>query len=159
MNPRIIVEKYNYRGNLVFSWDGEKIYMDDKKIVIKKDWFIHDVSVGLFVFQKGDLLTEVFFFDEWYNVYMVERNGKLKGWYINLSKPALFENNKIIYTDLILDLVVDAKGNFEVLDKDEYEKIKTEIPDFVKYNIDYTLKFLVSILNRKNIDFLYKLVE
>jgi len=159
LSSRVIVEKYNYKGDFVFSWDGEKIYFDDEKIIIKKDWFIHDVSVGLFTFQRGDLLTEVFFFNKWYNAYMVERDGKLKGWYINLSKPAVFEDNKIIYTDLILDLVVDSEGNFEVLDEDEYEKIKAEIPDFVQYNIDYTLKFLVNILNDKNIDFLYELIE
>jgi protein associated with RNAse G/E len=47
----------------------------------------------------------------------------LKGWYCNITKPAVIEDDSVSYVDLALDLWVSADGTRKVLDEDELEAL------------------------------------
>jgi protein associated with RNAse G/E len=47
----------------------------------------------------------------------------LKGWYCNITKPAVIEDGHVSYVDLAVDLWVSANGARKVLDEDELEEL------------------------------------
>jgi protein associated with RNAse G/E len=79
--------------------------------------------------KRGDRFMETFYTDRWYNIFEIydRDDGALKGWYCNVSRPALFEgDNCLSYVDLALDLWVAADGTQTVLDEDEFAELELE---------------------------------
>nr|MDQ3003862.1 DUF402 domain-containing protein [Chloroflexota bacterium] len=50
-------------------------------------------------------------------------DGKVKGWYCNIGKPAEIKDNIVSYVDLALDLWVSVNGKQTVLDEDEFAEL------------------------------------
>jgi protein associated with RNAse G/E len=50
----------------------------------------------------------------------------LKGWYCNIGKPAVIEDDTVSYVDLALDLWVSIDGKQTVLDEDELEDLNLD---------------------------------
>ena len=90
--------------------------------VVRARWQFPAVDLGLLGFEPGDLLDEYFYTDRWYNIFLIRDNQlQCKGWYCNLTRPALFGADKIISEDLELDLMVSADRRQSLLcDEDEY---------------------------------------
>lgn len=85
------------------------------------------VDLGCVVFEPGDVLYEHFYSDRWYNVFALyspsdeARPGTFKGWYCNLTRPAVFGPQHIESEDLDIDLfVAPDQRTMWVLDEDEY---------------------------------------
>ncbi len=83
-------------------------------------------------FSPGDIFTETFYTDRWYNVFeIVDAQQKLKGWYCNITRPSrITENeneNEIEWDDLALDVWMDTQGAQQVLDEDEFEALKPHL--------------------------------
>jgi predicted RNA-binding protein associated with RNAse of E/G family len=80
------------------------------------------------VLKRNDRFVETFFIDKWYNIFEIydRDNGKLKGWYCNITKPAVIQDDSVSYVDLALDLWVSANGSQTILDEDELEDLKLE---------------------------------
>jgi protein associated with RNAse G/E len=73
--------------------------------------------------KHGDLFIELFYVDRWYNIFEIHDrdDNTLKGWYCNVSQPAVFETDeRISFVDLALDLWVAPDGKQTVLDEDEF---------------------------------------
>jgi protein associated with RNAse G/E len=83
------------------------------------------VDVGYVVFRRGDVMTEWFYSDRWYNIFRIEdvEDGRLKGWYCNITRPAHITADVIAAADLALDVFVTPTGNFYLLDEDEFEAL------------------------------------
>ncbi len=77
------------------------------------------------VFTMGDRFIEYYYTDRWYNIFVVygHDDGKIKGWYCNIGKPAVIEDGTVSYVDLALDLWGSADGKQTVLDEDEFEEM------------------------------------
>jgi predicted RNA-binding protein associated with RNAse of E/G family len=77
------------------------------------------------VFKAGDRFVEYYYTDHWYNIFVIHdhEDGKVKGWYCNIGKPAVFEGGVVSYVDLALDLWVSTNGEQTVLDEDEFEAL------------------------------------
>jgi hypothetical protein len=80
------------------------------------------IDLGFVVFEPGDYLDEYFYSDRWYNVYALHSPaGQLKGWYCNITRPAVFFLDTIESEDLELDLFVSPdRQTIMLLDEDEY---------------------------------------
>ena len=67
----------------------------------------------------------MFYTDKWFNVFEIydRDDGKLKGWYCNITKPAVIEDGSVSFVDLALDLWVSVDGKQTVLDEDELEEL------------------------------------
>jgi protein associated with RNAse G/E len=77
------------------------------------------------------LFYEIYLRDKWYNIFEIydRDDGKLKGWYCNVTYPAWIRRWDIVYRDLALDLLVFHDGTQKVLDVDEFEAIDIPTAD------------------------------
>jgi predicted RNA-binding protein associated with RNAse of E/G family len=82
------------------------------------------MDLGYTVFEPGDRFVEWFFDDRWYNIFEVRaaHDDHLKGWYCNVTKPAVIDvaQGRVSAIDLALDVWVDFDGSIQVLDEDEF---------------------------------------
>lgn len=75
--------------------------------------------------KRNDRFVETYYNDRWYNIFEIydRDDGQLKGWYCNVTKPAVFSDGQIAYVDLALDLLVFTDGRQLVLDEDEFKDL------------------------------------
>ena len=122
---RIKVQKKNPAGEVTYRYEGLLLSRDENSITLKALFDREDMPFMGIVLKKGDRFVEHYYTDRWYNVFAVydRDNGKLKGWYCNVSQPAVIDDRVVSYVDLALDLWVSANGKQTVLDEDEFEKL------------------------------------
>jgi predicted RNA-binding protein associated with RNAse of E/G family len=77
--------------------------------------------LGFAVLETGDPWIEHYFPGQWYNIFEIcASDGRLKGWYCNITRPARITADSIEAEDLALDLWVAPDGEMQVLDEDEF---------------------------------------
>jgi protein associated with RNAse G/E len=120
---RITVIKRNLAGEETWRYGGQ-ILKRSKNAIILEALFNRDDMPFMDIFLKhGDLFIELFYVDRWYNIFEIHDrdDNTLKGWYCNVSQPAVFETDeRISFVDLALDLWVAPDGKQTVLDEDEF---------------------------------------
>jgi hypothetical protein len=117
----ITVIKRDHAGNELARYTGDLLERTGPiiKIATIFEWNV-DAGPGVH-FRRGDRLTEWFYADRWYNVFVLRSDGgALKGWYCNLARPARFDEDVITQEDLALDLFIFPDGRAILLDADEY---------------------------------------
>ncbi|GHB64014.1 hypothetical protein GCM10010347_37540 [Streptomyces cirratus] len=77
---------------------------------------------GFVRFEPGDVFTEHFWRSRWYAVKEVRTgDGRLKGWYCDVTRPAVVRDGEVVVEDLDLDLWVSGDGASVLrLDEDEF---------------------------------------
>ena len=125
---RIKVQKKNPAGDVTYEYEGTLLSQDEHYIVLEALFDRADMPFMDVVFKKGDRFVEYYYMERWYNIFVVydRDDGKLKGWYCNIGKPAVFEEGIVSYIDLALDLWVSTTGQQTVLDEDEFEALTLE---------------------------------
>ena len=126
----LTVFKQNHLGEPVFSWKGELIAETPTSRLISARFSGADaVPVDKVTFRKDDLMLERYYTDRWYNLFEVHQGSsdQVKCWYLNLSYPAQFSAESIIWQDLALDLVVYPNGEYRLLDEDEFNALPLEV--------------------------------
>jgi hypothetical protein len=123
MRERIIVDKLNPRCELVWRYAGEVIDRGEGWLILDAFFDRDDTRVAGITLQRGDHFVESYYSDRWYNIFEIHsRDGDvLKGWYCNITKPAVILADRIEYVDLYLDLWVSPDGRQSVLDEDEFQ--------------------------------------
>lgn len=124
--PRIKIHKKNPAGEVVYEYEGVLLSRDKKWIKLEAIFDRADTPLVDVVLTMGDRFVEYYYTDRWYNIFVVYggTNGKIKGWYCNIGKPAVIEDGVVSYVDLALDLWVSANGKQTVLDEDEFEALE-----------------------------------
>ncbi|MGZ9234428.1 MAG: DUF402 domain-containing protein [Anaerolineales bacterium] len=122
---RIKVQKKNLAGEVIYEYEGILLDHDEHSIKLEALFDRADMPFMDIVFKEGDRFVEYYYPDRWYNIFAIHdrEDGKVKGWYCNIGKPAVFEDSVVSYVDLALDLWVSADGKHTVLDEDEFEKL------------------------------------
>ena len=117
--------KKNLDGKVMYEYDGVLLARDANSITLEALFDRADMPFMDVVLKKGDRFVEHYYSDRWYNIFIVydRDNGKLKGWYCNIGKPASIEDSVVSYVDLALDLWVSVDGKQTVLDEDEFAKL------------------------------------
>ncbi|MET9468354.1 DUF402 domain-containing protein [Streptomyces sp. NPDC006544] len=93
------------------------------RITVRAPWAAEGVrDFGFVRFEPGDVFTEHYWRDRWYAVKEVRTgDGVLKGWYCDVTRPAVVTDGAILVEDLDLDLWVSADGSAVLrLDEDEF---------------------------------------
>ncbi|MCX5148560.1 DUF402 domain-containing protein [Streptomyces sp. NBC_00320] len=93
------------------------------RISVRAPWAADGVrDFGFVRFEPGDVFTEHFWRTRWYAVKEVRTGeGVLKGWYCDVTRPAVVQDGEILVEDLDLDLWVSADGSAVLrLDEDEF---------------------------------------
>ena len=123
---RIKVQKKNPAGSVMYEYEGTLLNRDEHSITLEALFDRADMPFMDVVFKKGDRFVEYYYSDRWYNIFAVHDRDdeRVKGWYCNIGKPAVFEDSTVSYTDLALDLWVSTSGKQTVLDQDEFEALE-----------------------------------
>ena len=98
----------------------------DDRIVVEAYFDHDDRLIEGMPLCRGDRFVETYFPDRWYNIFEIHArdDDHLRGWYCNISKPAMIEADRLAYVDLALDLLVFPDGRQVVLDEDEFSYIQ-----------------------------------
>lgn len=127
----ITVRKLNLAGEQTWSYSGVVLRRGDRYVQLEARFNRDTTDLGYAVFEKGDRFVEWFFADRWYNVFEVHaaRDGRIKGWYCNITRPAVIEDSAVSAVDLALDVWIGADGRLVVLDEDEFEALHLSASD------------------------------
>jgi len=124
--------KKNLADEVTWQYDSKILHCDENSITVEAFFNRDDMPFQEIVLKRNDRFIETFFTDKWFNIFEIydRDDGSLKGWYCNITKPAVIEDGSVSYVDLALDLWVSANGTRKVLDEDELEKLGLD--DFTK---------------------------
>jgi hypothetical protein len=128
---QITICKLDHRGNLKFEYHGEIVERGDGWVCLRAPFVAEQADLGFVVFRRGDVFTEWHYAYRWYNVFQINsgEDGSLKGWYCNITRPAIFvengEETLVSAEDLALDVYVMPDGRIRVLDEDEFKALES----------------------------------
>ncbi|NWG06620.1 MAG: DUF402 domain-containing protein [Chloroflexi bacterium] len=122
---KIKVQKKNPAGEVTYEYIGNLLSRDETTLVLEALFDRADMPFMDVVFKTGDRFVEYYYTDRWYNIFAIHDrdDDRVKGWYCNVGKPAMFDNGVVSYIDLALDLWVSANGRQTVLDEDEFNEL------------------------------------
>ena len=148
--PRIKVQKKNPAGEVTYQYEGDLIARDENSITLEALFDRADMPFQDVVFKTGDRFVEYYYADRWYNIFEIydRDDNKFKGWYCNMGKPAIFDDDSISYVDLALDLWVSADGKQTVLDEDELAELN--LNDELRQKVYDAMKELQDFFRTKN---------
>lgn len=112
-------------GRTKIRYPAEPVGDDGIRITVRAPWAAPGVrDFGFVRFEPGDVFTEHYWRDRWYAVKEVRTgDGRLKGWYCDITRPAVLRGDELLVEDLDLDLWVSADGSSVLrLDEDEFEE-------------------------------------
>ncbi|MFF8259461.1 DUF402 domain-containing protein [Streptomyces virginiae] len=110
-------------GRTKIRYPATRVADDGDRICVRAPWAAEGVrDFGFVRFEPGDVFVEHFWRTRWYAVKEVRTgDGVLKGWYCDVTRPALVRSGEILVEDLDLDLWVSADGTSVLrLDEDEF---------------------------------------
>lgn len=110
-------------GRTKISYPAELLQDDGTHLTVRAPWALDTVrDFGFVRFEPGDLFVEHYWRDRWYSVKEVYAgDGTLKGWYCDVTRPAVRTAAAVTAEDLDLDLWCSADGTEVVrLDEDEF---------------------------------------
>jgi protein associated with RNAse G/E len=147
---KITVQKKNLAGEVTYEYEGVLLKRTENSITLEALFDRADMQFMDVVFKTGDRFIEYYYSDRWYNIFAIhDRDDKrIKGWYCNIGKPAMFEDGIVSYVDLALDLWVSAAGKQSVLDEDEFEEL--QLNEELKTGALNGLNELKSLFKSKN---------
>jgi protein associated with RNAse G/E len=121
---RVTVRKLDHTGREVISYRGDVLRRSSHAIVLRTTWDREPLDLHFVVLEPDDCWTETFYSDRWYNIFEIRASdGRLKGWYCNVTRPARITRDEVAAEDLALDLWVEADGTMRVLDEDEFAEL------------------------------------
>ncbi|MFC9685670.1 DUF402 domain-containing protein [Streptomyces sp. NPDC056948] len=110
-------------GRTKIRYTGELLADDGTRVAVRAPWAGSGVrDFGFVRFEPGDVFTEYYWRDRWYAVKEVRSAaGTLKGWYCDVTRPAVRSGQELVVEDLDLDLWRSADGtDVRRLDEDEF---------------------------------------
>ncbi|MGV8026827.1 MAG: DUF402 domain-containing protein [Anaerolineaceae bacterium] len=125
MNKKITIIKRNERSEPVFQYQGEICQHTEKGLLVSAIFGLPQVMERDITFLKGDRFEECYLFNKWFNIYQVHAgsSGQIKAWYCNICRPMLYQEDRIEFDDLALDLLVYPDGSQTILDRDEFRAL------------------------------------
>lgn len=144
------VLKKNLADEVTWQYDGVVLNRGANEITLEALFNRDDMPFMDIVLKRNDRFVETFYSDRWYNIFEIydRDDGKLKGFYCNIGKPAVIEDDFVSYVDLALDLWVSADGRQTVLDEDELEELNLDTE--LKQKVYTGLKELQGMFKSKN---------
>ncbi|MFP3990287.1 DUF402 domain-containing protein [Streptomyces sp. E11-3] len=110
-------------GRTKIRYPAAVVSDDGTRLTVRAPWAADGTrDFGFVRFEPGDVFTEHYWRDRWYAVKEVRTaDGTLKGWYCDVTRPAVLSGGKLTVEDLDLDLWCSADGGTVLrLDEDEF---------------------------------------
>jgi len=143
------VLKKNLADEVTWQYEGVVLRRSENEITLEALFNRDDMPFMDITLKRNDRFVETFYSERWYNIFEIydRDDGKLKGWYCNIGKPAVIEDDFVSYVDLALDLWVSANGKQTVLDEDELEEL--DLDDGLKRKVHESLKELQEVITKR----------
>ncbi|WP_432138525.1 MULTISPECIES: DUF402 domain-containing protein [unclassified Streptomyces] len=112
-------------GRTKIRYPARLLADDGTRIAVRAPWAGGGTrDFGFVRFEPGDVFTEYYWRDRWYSVKEVrDAAGAVKGWYCDITRPAVLSGAELVVEDLDLDLWRSADGeDVRRLDEDEFEE-------------------------------------
>jgi hypothetical protein len=124
----VTVRKHTWRGEFRYAWSGELLMCEPEHLVLLAIWKgPGEPRVGEIAFMAGDRFVEHYYPGRGYAIWQVEQpDGRIKGWYCNISTPVERHDTTLSFRDLLLDLLVYPDGRYSVLDREEFAEARRE---------------------------------
>lgn len=141
--------KKNLAEEILWQYDGVELRRDETSVTVEAFFNRDDLPFQEIILKRNDRFVETFYTDKWYNIFEIydRDDGKLKGWYCNITKPAVIQDGSVSYVDLALDLWVSENGKRTVLDEDELEELN--LNEALKRNVFEGLRELEDYFESK----------
>ncbi len=141
----VTVQKLDALGQPVLDYTGQILARSQSGITLQASFGGDPVNVEGIDLEPGDRFIEHYFVDRWYSIFEIydRDDGRLKGWYCNINRPAVLTKESVAADDLALDLLVKADGQAIILDQDEFRALRLS-PDERKSSLE-ALKKLQSL--------------
>jgi len=125
MPDDIIVIKKNVEGQETWRYSGRVLERRANWLRLEAFFNRPDTPFHGVLLANGDRFIETYYTDRWYNIFEIHdrRTDELKGWYCNVTRPAVIEPGQLSYVDLALDLLVYPDKRMLVLDEDEFARL------------------------------------
>lgn len=122
---QLIVIKLNPEREETWRYEGRILSQQPQTMLIEARFNRSTLRFHGITLKKNDRFLERYYKDRWYNLFEIHDrdDDALKGWYCNVTAPAEFNNGKITYIDMALDLLVYPNGKYLILDEDEFEEL------------------------------------
>jgi len=142
--------KKNPAGEVTWQYEGVVLSREENAVTLEALFNRDDMPFMGIVLKRNDRFVETFYSDRWYNIFEIydRDDGRFKGWYCNVGRPAIIADDHVSYVDLALDLWVSAGGKQTVLDEDELEALNLD--EGLKQKVYESLKELQEVLQTKN---------
>jgi len=136
------VYKLNHLGEEEIKYTAQVLERSANHICIRAAFSAETRDLGYMILKKGDIFTEWFYSNQWYNIFRIDDvdNGIFKGFYCNLTRPAIITQNSVKAEDLALDLFIHPHGETIMLDEDEYADLS--LSDTERQQVQHALKHL-----------------
>lgn len=149
MSSEITIRKLSAAGEEIIAYTGEVLEREADSIKVRAVFDHEGSRYGTLEIERGDVFIEGYFENRWYNIFEV-RDGtsdRLKGWYCNIARPAVIEDQEVLQEDLALDFVVDPEGVSYVFDREEFEVLPLSAED--REQAQHALKELQELLEER----------
>jgi hypothetical protein len=143
------VIKRNSDGETTLTYEGRVLERDMHHVCLQARFEGNSRDLGYMYLKQGDVFTEWFYANRWYNVFKVEDRdtGRLKGFYCNLTRPADIQAEYVAADDLELDVFVRPNGKTLLLDEDEYQALA--LSDHERAQVDAAVSHIKALVARR----------
>lgn len=119
---KLAVIKRNLSGEEIWRYNGKVLDVSSNAIRLEAFFNRPDLPFHGIILGEGDRFVETYYTDRWFNIFEIHdrQDDHLKGWYCNISLPAVLDADGLSYVDLALDLLVYPDCSQLVLDEDEF---------------------------------------
>jgi hypothetical protein len=131
MKEIITVLKLNLDGDVTWQYEGHVLKRKPRAVVLEAYFNHQDTPLLDVILKEHDRFIETFYTDRWYNIFEIydRDDAGLKGWYCNVSRPAILGEGTVSYVDLALDLWISSDGKQTVLDEDEFLLLNLDVQE------------------------------
>jgi hypothetical protein len=127
---QVTVRKLDHQGQEVTTYPGCLLHRTPHIVVLGTRWHRAPMDLDYVVLEPDDRWLEVFYAHRWYNVFEIyTEEGKLKGWYCDITRPARIGEGEVVWEDLALDVWCEPGQQPLVLDRDEFAKLPLDPPE------------------------------
>ena len=146
----IQIHSYKHDGHIHRAWketvvlkgsEDEVIGGNDRTLVTEADgrtWVTREPAICFF------------YAEHWFNIIaMIRADGVY--YYCNISSPYVWDGEALKYIDYDLDIKVFPNGQYEILDRDEYERHRDEMnyPEIIDKILKNNIQKLIQWIKEK----------
>ncbi|MHB0989620.1 MAG: YbaK/EbsC family protein [Bellilinea sp.] len=147
-NSDIVIIKQDIYGQETWRYAGQVLQRTSDALLIEAHFNREDTHFQGILLKKGDPFIEAYYTRRWFNIFEIHDrdSNSVKGWYCNVTRPAVLADGTLSYVDLALDLLVYPDGRWLLLDEDEYQALQVSAEEHEQAQAALaTLKHLFSL--------------